>query len=70
MKPMEYMRSESLDTYIVASQDEVLCYVWQRGTDGTFNEAATEFRGRDKVIDVPGLGIAIPLAEVYRGIAA
>ena len=68
VKPEEYLALASLDTYIVASQDQVLCYVWQRKPDGTFNEAPTRIEGRDQMIQVPGLGIAIPLAEVYRGI--
>jgi Uma2 family endonuclease len=27
IKPLEYFQAASLDTYIVTSQDEVLCYV-------------------------------------------
>jgi Uma2 family endonuclease len=68
VKPLEYLRAHTLDTYIVASQDEVLCYVWQRRADGTFAEAAEVIKGRDKVVTIPGLGIAIALGEVYRGI--
>jgi Uma2 family endonuclease len=68
VKPPEYFQAPSLATYIVASQDEVLCYVWQRRADGTFAEAAEVIQGRDKVVTIPGLGIAIALGEVYRGI--
>lgn len=68
VKPAEYLALASLDTYIVASQDAVLCYVWQRRPDGTFNEAPLRVEGRDRAIDIPTLGIAIPLAEIYRGI--
>ncbi len=38
-KPIEYMSLESLQAYIVASQDEPLCYVWLRGEDGAFTSA-------------------------------
>jgi len=68
VKPAEYLAIDSLDTYIVASQDAVLCYVWQRQPDGTFPQVARKYEGRDQVIQVPGLGIAIPMSEVYRGI--
>ncbi len=68
VKPTEYLAVASLDTYIVASQDEVLCYVWQRQQDGTFADEPAKVQGRDRMIQVPGLGVAIPLAEVYRGI--
>jgi Uma2 family endonuclease len=68
VKPLEYFRATSLDTYIVASQDDVLCYAWQRRPDGSFAEAAEVIRGRDQVITIPTLGIAVALDEVYRGI--
>ena len=68
IKPAEYLAIAALDTYIVASQDEVLCYVWQRRPDGSFDQRPATFKGRDQVIQVPNLGLALPLAEVYRGI--
>ncbi len=68
VKPAEYLEIASLDSCIVASQDGVLFCVWQRRPDGTFNEAPLRIEGRDQVIQVPGLDLAIPLAEVYRGI--
>ena len=71
-KPAEYMSLASLDAYIVGSQDDVLVYVWQRQADDTFPHAPVTLKGRDQVIQVarlgPRLGLAIPLAEVYRGI--
>lgn len=68
VKPAEYLGLASLDTYIVASQDEVLCYVWQRGKDGTFADEPGKLQSRDAVIEVRALGITIPLTDVYRGI--
>jgi len=68
VKLAEYTAVASLDTYIVAAQEEVLCYVWQRGEDGTFKGEPLRLQGRDQVIHVPRVGVAIPLAEVYRGI--
>ncbi len=67
-KPLEYLNLASLQAYIVASQDEPMCYVWVRGSDGCFEEKPAEIKGRDQVIQVPALGIAISLADVYRGI--
>ena len=68
VKPAEYLSIASLDTYMVASQDAVLCYVWQRHPDGGFEEAPAKVEGRDQVIQVARLGLAIRLGEVYRGI--
>jgi Uma2 family endonuclease len=67
-KPLEYLNIASLQAYIVASQDEPLCYVWVRGPDSRFQERPAEIRGRDQMIQVAALGIVISLAEVYRGI--
>jgi Uma2 family endonuclease len=67
-KPAEYLALSSLQAYVVASQDEPMCYVWVRRPDGRFEERPAEIKGRDQVIQVPALGIAISLADVYRGI--
>ncbi len=67
-KPAEYLSLSTLQAYIVASQDEPLCYVWLRGADGAFTAAPFVVKGRDQTIQIPALSVAIPLAEVYRGI--
>lgn len=68
-KPLEYLHLASLQAYIVASQEEPLCYVWQRSADGTFEEKPQTIKGRDAVIAVPRLGVAISLADIYHDIA-
>ncbi len=68
-KPHEYMRIAALHIYIVASQSAPECLVWLRGADGTFPADGVLVSGRDQVIEVPSLGLAIPLEEVYRGVA-
>lgn len=67
IKPDEYLALVPLGTRIAASQDAGLCHAWQRRPDGRCNEAPVRIEGRDQMIQVPGLGIAIPLAGVYRG---
>lgn len=68
IKPAEYMGLPSLLAYIVASQGEPACLVWLRAPDGSFPASPTIIEGRDQLIHVAALGVAIPLAEVYRGI--
>jgi Uma2 family endonuclease len=70
-KPVEYMGLDTLDAYIVASQDEATCLVWQRGADGTFASEPFEISGHGAVLYLTFAGalITIPLADVYRGIA-
>lgn len=69
-KPAEYIALSSLLAYIVASQDEPVCQVWLRGADGAFPAQPATLEGRDQVIHIPALGVAISLAEVYRGIGS
>ena len=68
VKPPEYMSLAALQAYIVASQDDMLCLVWQRGEDGRFPELPVEWRGSCAIISVDAFGITLPLADIYRGI--
>lgn len=69
-KVAEYTSLSSLEAYIVASQDEAICWVWQREPDGNFPRLPEEIGGRDKSIELTARGVALPLAVVYRGIGA
>lgn len=65
----EYASLPTLQTYIVASQDQAIVWIWQRdGITGAFPARATEMAGQDRVIEIPALGVTLPLAEIYRGI--
>jgi Uma2 family endonuclease len=70
IKPSEYLELTSLQAYIVASQDEPVCQMWLRGADGRFPAQPETIDGRDQVIHIPALSVAIPLEEVYRGIGS
>jgi len=69
-KPPEYMSLESLDAYIVASQNEPALLIWQRGTDGRFPMHQQEIEGRDAIAKIAGRGfvLELPLATIYHGI--
>lgn len=70
-KLAEYTSIASLECYIVASQDEAICWVWQRtGGDRVFPSAPAEIKGREQSIDITAVSISLPLAEIYRGIGA
>jgi Uma2 family endonuclease len=67
----EYTSLPSLEAYIVASQDEPICWVWQRtGAHRGFERKPDEISGRDKAIEIAALGITLPMSEIYRGIGA
>jgi hypothetical protein len=68
-KLAEYTSLPSLEAYIVASQDEPICWVWQRtGADRSFERKPEDISGRDKAIEIGALGISLPMSEIYRGI--
>jgi len=68
-KLAEYTSLPSLEAYVVASQDEPICWVWQRSADDRgFPKKPQEIAGRDGVIEIATLDIAMPLSEIYRGV--
>ena len=70
-KLSEYTAFESLQAYIVASQDAAIVYVWQRDpVTKTFPAIPLEIAGFDRSISLAALNLEIPLAEIYRGIVA
>ncbi|MCH9807826.1 MAG: Uma2 family endonuclease [Alphaproteobacteria bacterium] len=73
-KPSEYGSLPSLAAYIVASQDEPIVWAWIRTCEDGANPTGPmpikplEISGRDAAIEIPALGLSIPLEEIYRGI--
>ena len=68
-KPDEYMSFDTLEAYVVASQDAAICWIWQRDVaTGRFPEKPVKVAGRDQSLDFAARGIALPLAEIYRNI--
>ncbi len=68
-KPEEYMSFDSLDAYVVASQDAALCWIWQRDpATGQFPLKPERIAGREQAIAFTKLSISLPLTEIYRNI--
>lgn len=65
VKRDEYLALESLQAYIVASQDAPRLSVWVRNEDGRFLPAPTILEGPDKTLRIPSLGLEIRLSELY-----
>ena len=69
-KREEYCSMNTLPAYIVASQDEPILWLWQRdGETGAFATKPIEINGREQVLNLKFESLALPLAELYRGIA-
>jgi len=67
-KVAEYLELPSLLAYLVFSQDEPKAWMWVRGEAG-FSPAPIVLAGREATIEVPALGVSLPLSATYAGIA-
>jgi Uma2 family endonuclease len=66
-KAGEYVRLPSLSAYLVLAQDQPKASVWVR--DGGGFPPQPKVIESDAVIEIASLGIDLPLAEVYAGLA-
>jgi len=64
----EYSAIETLQTYLICSQDEPRAWVWSRQADGSWPRLPTELAGREGTISLGGLGVDIAMAAIFRGI--
>lgn len=62
-KSAHYRQIESLQDYLIVSQDEYRVDRLSRHPDGHWS--ITDVAGLDASIEIPSLGIALPLAEIY-----
>jgi Uma2 family endonuclease len=67
-KADEYVRVPSLSAYLVLAQDEPKAWVWVRGAAG-FPPEPEVVKGHEAAVAIPSLGVDLPLAEIYAGIA-
>jgi Uma2 family endonuclease len=70
-KAAEYMSLESLETYIVASQDEPRLWLWNRSRDTAraWPKMPEEIDGTERVVPIPALGIQLPMAEIFEALS-
>ena len=59
---------ETLQTYLICSQDEPRAWVWSRQGDGSWPSLPTKMVGRDGSIALSGLGVELAMAAICRGI--
>jgi hypothetical protein len=60
---VEYLRLPSLAAYLVLSQDEVKAWAYIKGSED--HPGPQMIAGTSASINVPALGIDLPLAEIY-----
>jgi Uma2 family endonuclease len=64
----EYTAIDTLQTYLICSQDEPRALVWVRRGDGSWPKLPTELAGRKDVIALGDLGVQLSMAAIFRGI--
>jgi Uma2 family endonuclease len=65
VKAREYQDMPSVRRYVMIEQDRVGATVYARAGDGWTHEILSDNSG----LDLPEIGVALPLAELYAGIA-
>ena len=68
VKKAEYQATPSLQRYVVLHQTHRAAEVFYRSTDAVDGWAHADLLGDDS-LDMPEIGISIPLAEIYENVA-
>ena len=69
IKAAEYMSLPSLEAYLVAAQDEMRMWLWQRPASGQpFPKHPQELAGPQARLALAGLALDIAIAEIYAGL--
>jgi Uma2 family endonuclease len=68
IKLREYSAIETVQTYLICSQDEPRAWVWQRQRDGAWPALPVELAGREAKIALIGLGIELAMADIFLDI--
>lgn len=63
----EYLAIDSLQAYLVCSQDEPRAWLFRRN-EGAFHPHPTMIEGRSASVDIPTLGLSLPMADIFAGI--
>jgi Uma2 family endonuclease len=63
----EYKGLAALGSYLICAQDEARVWVWTR-SEGVWPDAPDVIEGFNGAVEVPALGITLPLAEIYRNV--
>ncbi|MDP4022149.1 Uma2 family endonuclease [Methylobacterium sp. NEAU 140] len=66
-KLAEYKTVASLTHILLVEPNAAEIRLWSRGADGAWAEARVA--GLDAAVALPGLGLSLPLAEIYDGVS-
>lgn len=63
----EYLQLPTLQAYLVCSQDEPRAWLFAR-ENGAFPQHPVMIEGREAAVDIPGLSLSLPMADIFAGI--
>lgn len=66
VKAEEYKQVPSLKHFVLLDPEQALVHVWSRG--GAAGWTGDRLEGLSAQLDLPGLGVVLPLAELYDGV--
>jgi Uma2 family endonuclease len=67
-KRHEYLALDSLDSYLVLSQEKPHVWLWSRGGDGAWPDDPVILEGMKADLALPLFGLTIPLSAIYAGV--
>ena len=67
-KLADYSGLPTLIHYLILSQDEPRAWLWSRLENGAWPAKPHEIAGNEDTIALSGLGLSIPMAELYAGV--
>jgi len=68
IKLADYNATPTIAHYVLIEQAEPLVDAYSRGPHGDFNLRPQEVRGLDGVVELPAVGIALTMSEIYDGL--
>lgn len=67
-KLVDYDATPAIRHYVLVSQIEPLVLVYTRGGHGNFSIRPATLRGLSAVLELPAVGMVLPLVEIYEGL--
>jgi Uma2 family endonuclease len=67
-KLVDYDATPSIRHYVLVSQIEPLVLVYTRGAHGSFSIRPATLRGLEAALELPAVGMVLPMAEIYDGL--
>lgn len=61
----DYQSVETMEHVVLLAQTRAFARVWTRTGEGW---VITDFGGLEAALDLPALGLSLPMAEIYRGV--